>query len=396
MRIIITITMLFCLFTVITTAQANPEPSKVRPFQIGFVTPLGTNGIESHTIANMVSFNLLGGYSHGNYVFEASPLFNVNFYRTTGVQMVGILNYSGNTENAIQLAGVLNTSLDGNVSAQLGGVLNFAKESKVQLSGVLNTTAGTADIQLGGALNLAKESTVQLAGVSNITIGTTGVQLGGGLNFAKESTVQLAGVTNVAAGTVGTQIGVVNVAKEVNGLQLGLVNYAEDMNGIPIGLFSFVKNAKGKPEFEVGFSDSLNTFVSFKFGVNKFYTIFSGGINYIGDPVFMAHGFGFGTQIDLTDGWGGQIELMGYQINKDKEYHWDSNGDNLSLLNQLKVKASKQFGDHFKVSAGPVFNMTIRRGDRDDLSSWSMWETGTKTKIKSWIGVEVGASVILN
>ena len=345
------ITLLLCLFTVIATAQTN-ESDRVRPFQISFITPFGTNGIDSHLITNMVSFNILGGYSYGTRYLELGGLYNANLQYTSGLIMAGLFNYSGKTENAVQAAGLFNISMEGNKCVQLGGVFNGAKESTAQLSGVLNVT--------------------------------------------KDSTVQLSGVTNIAVGTVGTQISsVLNIAKEVNGLQLGLFNYASDMNGIPIGLFSFVKNYTGKPELEVGFSDSLNTFVSLKFGVNQFYTIFSCGINYINDPSFMAYGLGMGTQIDLFDGWGGQIELMYYQIFKDEKYYWSTESDEFSLLTQFKVKALKQFGNHLKVFAGPVFNMTHRGEKRIDLSTWSMWETGNKTKLKSWIGAEAGVSVNL-
>jgi hypothetical protein len=335
---------------------------------LSFITPLGTNGIDSHLIANKVSLNILGGYSYGNRYFELGSLYNVNLHFTEGFAAAGLFNYSGNTKNAVQLAGLLNASMDGNAGAQIGGIAN-----------------------------IAKESTFQLGGISNITTGITGSQISGIVNIAKESTFQLGGISNISLGTTGTQISpILNIAKEVNGLQFGLINYAEDMNGVPIGLISFVKNSKGKPEFEIGFSDSLNTFISFKFGINKFYTIFSGGINYINNPTLMAYGFGFGTHMDWADGWGSQIELVGYHIFKDEKYHWDSNGDDLSLLNQLKIKGSKQFNDYFKVSFGPVFNLTIRRGDREDLSLWSMRERTGKTKLKSWVGFEVGGGVSLH
>ena len=265
------ITSMFCMFALIAAAQTTDtvtaqtadtpaaqttgtaeSQSPERAFQLSFITPLGTNGIDSHLITNKVSINILGGYSYGNLFCELGGLYNVNLHLTKGFSAAGLFNYSGKTEDAVQLAGLFNISTDGNASAQIGGITNIAKKSTFQLNGISNITTGTTDTQISGILN---------------------------------------------------------IAKEVNGLQLGLINYAEDMNGVPIGLISFVKNGKGKPEFEIGFSDSLNTFISFKFGINKFYTIFSGGINYIDNPTFMAYGFGLGTQMDWADGWGSQIEL---------------------------------------------------------------------------------------
>ena len=378
MRIIIT--SLFCAVSIIVTAQTNETNKanefKERPFQLSFITPLGTNGIDSHLIANKVSLNILGGYSYGNSYFELAWLYNVNLHFTRGLVIAGLFNYSGNTENAVQLAGLFNSSMDGN-----------------------------ANLQIGGILNLAKESTFQLSGISNISTGSTGAQLSGIVNIAEKSTFQLAVITNISLDAVGTQIGVINIAKEVNGLQFGLINIAEDMNGTPIGFFTFVKNG-GKREFEIGFSESLNTFASFKSGVNRFYNISSIGVNYIDKPVLSGMGFGVGTQIDWKEGWGNQIEMLFYDIFDDK---WPSLINLLlrqyeaNFLYQLKIKTSKQFNDYFKVFAGPVFNLTAsRRMDSDTertgtaLSPWSIWKTESKkTNINSWIGIEAGVSVSL-
>jgi hypothetical protein len=324
-------------------------------------------------------------------------LFNANFYLTKGLQMAGLFNYSGKTENAVQFAGVFNTSIDGNAVAQFGCVFNVAKESTTQFAGVANITAGDTGVQLASVLNIAKESTVQLGGVVNISIGAAGTQWSGVVNYSGGSTSQLS-VLNISMGATGTQLGVLNIAKEVNGLQLGVINYAEDMNGLPIGLISVVKNG-GKREFEVGFSEGLNTFASFKFGVNKFYTIISGGIDFIDNPIIYGFGLGFGTHIDWFDGWGNQVELMSYQLYRGKKWIIDDDID-MNMLAQLKFRVSKQFNGYFKVFLGPTFNLTILRlanSNADDittLSPWSLWKNDSKkTKLNSWIGVEGGVSI---
>ena len=394
MRIIVTL--LFCLFAISAIAQTDGEqtdmeqtnieqtiPKKtktepsgiVKPFQASFVSPLGSNWLDSHLITNMGSFNLLGGHSHGNLYFEYGSLYNINLHLTRGFHMAGIFNYSGNTENATQLAGVSNISMGGNAVCQISAITN-----------------------------IAKESTTQFAGVANITAGPTGTQMSGVFNFAKGAAFQSAPILNVSDGTVGTQLGLLNVAREVNGVQIGLINSSEDMNGVPIGLINIVKN-NGKYDFEVGFSESLNTFVSFKFGAQKFYTIFSGAFNYLDDPGIYAAGMGFGTHSDWIAGWGHDVELMSYSIIKEGEWQKD-----LNMLNQFKIRVSKQFGDYFKVFAGPVFNFTVERYDNPNKPEdtkktvsppWSsIWsdekgkeDANKKTNLNFWIGFEVGVGI---
>jgi hypothetical protein len=386
----IIITLLFCLFTVIVTAQTDTkQPDKVRPLQLGIITPLGTNGIDSHSIVNYVSINLLGGHSYGNYYFEASSLYNINLYFTSGLQAAFIFNWSGKTENAVQAAGIFNAALDGNASMQFGLTFNIARAST---------------LQLGGVFNIAKESTLQLGGVFNIAAEST-VQLGGAFNIAKETTFQAAPILNISAGSAGTQISAINIAKEVNGLQFGVINYAEDMNGLPIGLFSFIKNG-GKRELAVGFSEGLNTFVSLKSGVNKFYSISSIGINYTDKPIIYGMGIGFGTQIDWTSEWGTQFELIYYDLFEKKIpgildlalRRFDANS-----LGQFKVIISRQFNDYFKVFAGPTFNFTMSYYENPNtgeigtsLSPWSIWKSESEKKSYNfWIGIEGGVSVNL-
>ncbi len=70
------------------------------------------------------------------------------------------------------------------------------------------------------------------------------------------------------------------MAKKVKGVQIGLINYMEDGEaGVSIGLINVAKYG-GKYEFEVSFSEAVNTMFSFRIGTDRFYTMFSGGINY--------------------------------------------------------------------------------------------------------------------
>jgi hypothetical protein len=354
---------------------------------VSFIAPLGTNWMDSHLYTNKMSLNVLGGYSYGNLYFEFGTLYNVNLHYTSGLQIAGLVNWSGKTKNAIQLAGVFNTSMDGNAILQVGHLFNIAKGSTVQFAGLFN---------------FVEKSKLQLSGF-NLATDTTTVQLGGVLNVAKESTFQVGGLLNVAEKSTIQLSTLLNVAKEVNGLQLGLINNAEDMNGISIGFISFIKNPT-KRELEVGASESFNTFVSYKSGVKRFYNITTVGINYIDKPIIYGIGFGFGTQIDWKEGWANEIELMLCDIFEGrhpliarlflKEYESD-------ILYQLKIKTSKQLNDYFKIFFGPVFNFTVSHYKNPNtekvgssLSPWSVWKKeGEKTTLNSWIGFEGGVGV---
>lgn len=293
-----------------------------RNFQFGLITPLGTNGVQSHRTINKVSVNLLGGYSYGNRAVELSTLYNINTHLTKGLQLSGMINYSGHSYNAAQFAGLINIAKDGTTPFQFSGVINIAKE------------------------------------VNGLQFGT-----------------------------------LVNIANKNRGVQFALFNYAEESDGVSIGLINIVKNG-GKQEFEVSFSEALNTSVSFKLGTDKFYTIFSGGINYINSPVEYAVGLGFGTHIDWKKGWGNQIEAIGYSLTENGSF--DTKG--INMLTQLKFTVSKEFAPHFKVFAGPVVNMTISDYVNPEtgvvgssLSPWSMWKNDNgSTRLNGWIGFTAG------
>ncbi len=308
-----------------------------RNFQISFVSPLGTNGAQSHLVTNKYSLNVLGGYSAGNRILELGSIYNVNTNYTSGAQFAGIANYTGTSDDAAQFAGIVNIAASG-------------------------------------------ESTFQGAGIANVTQDVEGMQA--------------AGIANIAKSVEGVQAAsIANIAQSVDGVQLGLINIADRYeSGMPIGLINIVKE-NGKQEFEISFSEVLNTAVSFKLGTDRLYTIFSGGVNYIEQPLNYAAGLGFGTHIDWKNGWANQIEAIGYAITEDGEFK-----DDLNMLTQLKFTVSKEIDKHFKVFAGPVLNMTIsdylnpETGELGStLTPWSIWNNNsTKTRLNAWVGFNLG------
>lgn len=340
------------LFFSLSVLSSFAQSKTTKNFQLSLITPLGTNGTQSQSTINKVSLNLLGGYSYGNTIFELGGLYNINTHLTKGIQLAGIANYSGKSENSVQFAGISNIIESGNSITQIGGITNFTQS----VNGI------------------------QLAGINNIAKNAQGVQL--------------AGITNYANELNGVQIsGIVNIAKKVQGVQFGLINIAGESDGVSIGLINIVKK-NGKQEFEVSFSEALNTSVSFKLGTDKFYTIFSGGINYWDKPVQYAAGLGFGSQLNWKKGWSNQIEIMGYSLTENESFDLDG----INMLTQIKLPVSYQFAKRFKVFAGPTLNMTISQYVNTEtgvlgssLSPYSMWKNKSdKTRLNGWIGFSAG------
>lgn len=340
--------MIFCSVLSLSAQTNNNE----RNFQLGFVSPLGTNGLQSHLITNKFSINILGGYSAGNRILELGSLYNVNINSTKGVQLAGVLNYTGKSMKSTQFAGVINIVKSGESSFQGAGIANFSQKIKgVQEAGLINVASETKGVQIAGAVNVAN----------------------------KVKGVQVAGV--------------VNIADKVDGVQFGLINIANSYEGgAPIGLVNIVKE-NGKHEIEVGFSDDINSYVSFKLGTDRFYTIFSGGANYIYDELDYAAGLGFGTNIHLKKGWENQIEIMGYQLTENGKFEGD-----LNMLTQVKYSFSKVIAKYLKVFAGPVLNITVSdyvnpstKEIGCSLSPWSIWSNNSgSTKVNVWIGFSAG------
>lgn len=299
------IVIIISIFTTFSaTAQIDTEARKA--FQFSFITPLGTNGINSSKVANNYSVNLLGGYSRATNVFEFGGLYNINRQYTKGFQFAGLTNFTGEGRNSVQVAGLSNIARKGRVGFQLGGILNVAKK-------------------------------------------------------------------------VGTQVGLINIADSVGGASIGLINIVK-------------KN--GKQEFEVGLSDAVNTYASFKLGTDRLYTIFSTGINYLyGEETQYAVGLGFGTEIKLKNDYATQFELIGYGLTEGEQFTNDIN-----LLTQFKVTASKEFGAGFKVFAGPVFNLTVSRYKDEEnnligsnLAPYTLFESEEgNTNLKGWVGFTLG------
>lgn len=289
---------------------------KERFFQFGLISPLGSNGVGSGRVVNTVSVNLLGGYSAGTKAFEIGGMWNADMNYTGGLQMAGLVNYTGCSRNSVQISGLANISSSGKSPFQLGGLVNVGDN-------------------------------------------VTGVQISG----------------------------LVNVADRLGGVQVGLINYAEESDGVSIGLINIVRHG-GKYEFEVSFSEVINTIASFRIGTDNFYTIFSGGVHWFGTPVEYAVGLGFGTSVGWGREWSSQIEVQAFGLTSEGSF---SDMSQTSIA-QLRIPVCWELSRHFKIFAGPSLNFAFRWNDDNaavgDIVPWPVWNIGNS--VSSWLGFTAG------
>lgn len=236
--------------------------------------------------------------------------------------------------------------MNGGVDAfELGGVGNYNSHDVrgMQIAGVSN-------------INMEETRGFQFAGVTNTNFGdSTGLIWSGTLNsvFGDTQGVMVSTI-NVTTGKMkGFQVGTVNYAAKSKGIQLGVVNVvSEGADSLPIGLISYVKDGYFAVEASAG--EVLYGNVSYKIGVEQFYTIFNvGGSVDDNDPVF-SYGIGWGSLIPLSDQYKLAVEATCNEILYD--YDWD---DGVNLLNKLDLNCYIAMGDHLSLFAGPSFNVYV-------------------------------------
>lgn len=290
-----------------------------RFFQFGLFPPVSSNGAGPGRTVNSVSINLVGGYNAGTRIFEIGSVWNASKEFTQGLQLAGMLNYSGHSCNSVQIGGMANVAASGSSPLQLAGLLNVGDE-------------------VGG---------VQLSAL-------------------------------------------VNVARSLRGVQIGLVNYVEDgEEGVSVGLVNIVRRG-GKYEFELSFSDAVNTLLSFRLGTDRFYTIFSGGCNYLFAAAGYAVGLGFGTSIVRKGAWSSQIEVQALGISRGKEFP----GGSVNSIIQLRLPVCREISRHLKLFAGPAFNLGLQdpaMAAAGELAPWTLWKAQRGGILaEGWIGLAAG------
>lgn len=348
------------------TQKRDSTQYKERAFQLTFVSPLGTNGLDCYKITNHVSLNVLAGVSRGLKGFEAGVIANVILKDVEGVQCAGIANV------------VL-----GNVKgAQFSSYFNYCGKdlTGASFAGVGNVNRG----ELHGG---------QFAAVFNINRkGGEGIQLAGHTNIVLDNFkgAQIATVANFARKNLeGAQIGMVNIAKKVKGVQVGFVNIADTVDGASIGFVNFIK--KGKHQIEISGDEFFYANLSYRTGTDAFYNIFTTGFKPESKDNLWHFGYGAGTTFKLKDKLKADISATAHHVSTGS-FYWGTS-ELVRLYCGVEYKVAKKIS----VAAGPTFNFYMSDALLSDYASkknitpYHSFERTTSNdfNVKGWIGGRV-------
>jgi hypothetical protein len=215
------------------------------------------------------------------------------------------------------------------------------------LIGFVNIANGSHSLPQIGFVNLNQNNfnTLQIGFVNTVGGDMTGLQWGfiNAVMGKNTNGLQLGFVSTAADNFNGAQISFVNAAKQLRGLQIGLVNYADSFEkGFPIGLLSIVRQG-GYRAIELGASEISPFNISYKIGVDRFYTIFIVSYNLfekgIRDQIMW--GTGFGTIIPLGETFFVNPELTLHNGIANKIYQYISFTSYLgyNLISNLSIVA---------------------------------------------------------
>jgi len=326
------------------------DAEKRRAGQVSFFFPMGTNGTDSMDYSNSFSLNIIYGMNGGVDAFELGGVGNFNTHDVSGVQISGVSNINMEETRGFQLAGVSNT--------------NFGDSTGLIWSGTLNSVFGN----------------------------TRGIMVS---------------TFNVTTGEMrGIQVGTLNYATHSKGIQLGVINVAaEGSDSLPIGLISIVRD--GYFALEASAGESLYANVSYKMGVERFYTIFKVGGSLVDGPsrweeqsadqddLLYSFGMGWGTLIPLFGHNKLAVEATSNQIVANR--FWDNEDDGVNLLNKLDINCHIGLGEHLSFFAGPSFNVYVKDETVGEESSLPVLyttydKTYDGTQIQMWVGGNAGIS----
>jgi hypothetical protein len=322
------------LVGIVAAFASQPDSLKpIRPVQLTFIYPIGTNGFQSQDFINHFSINTLGGISGGTQGFEAGGLFNADFGNVTGAQFAGLGNLVLGSYKGAQFSGLVNLNTGGTRGAFFAGLTNTLLKNShgAQFAGITNIVTA----QTNGA---------QVAGISNLATGTS-------------YGLQLAGIANLSIKNhQGAQIaGILNYTKRLNGFQLGMINVADTLEkGTPLGFISFVHHGYHRVELEGNELFFAN--FSFKTGVPHLYNVFSVGYRPKGDKQNWGVTYGLGTYFPLNNKLSMNFDLTATHINEGESWT-----DVLNMVNRLKWNVGFRIHEYLELYGGISFNVALSR-----------------------------------
>ena len=412
-------------------ASGNTDTIKYEtsPFQFTFMfPPLSTNGVANVNYVNNLSLNPFVGLSGGVDGVELGGFVNVNRYFVRGFQAAGFGNTVGDFLDGVQVAGFYNVTGGDSRYLQGAGFVNVSggNMNGVQGAGFCNVVRGTVDgVQGAGFINVAGNGVtgVQGAGFMNVAgnfnegvqgagngnvagNGTVNVKAAGFMNSADEvEVVQAAGFLNNANEVDGIQAaGFLNRAGNVKGLQVaGFLNICDSIEGVPIAFISIVKY-NGYRRFELAASEAQLASLSFKMGVNKFYSIYSLGKPAGPDSRWM-YSFGFGSRVTEFEQSSISIEAVCHREVWlfDERAPRNIHHPRYNMHNQLSFTYGRTIGRTSELFVGPTLNLTAAKTTEADdtyipwepiAPSWAFFDktvnTPRQTNYAFWVGAKAG------
>ena len=291
---------MFCCLTNVTAQQTN-ELKNV-PAQVSIVYPAGTHGRQSPHNTYNFSLNLLTGKIGGLNGLEISGIYGQVENNAFGIQIAGFSNIVGGKMIGFQVSSLANIIGYGIIGMQVSGITNIIgdKMTGIQISGLANILGDTI-------------TGVQISGLANLVGGEIkGLQVSGLVNGVGEKIkgLQVSSIANVIYGEMkGVQISLYNRVNTLSGLQIGLINVNDTIEkGISLSLINIVKKGAYR-EWELLFYDHINVAISYKMGTQKFYTLYTAGVNFIKDNLWV-FGIGFGNLTPIGNRFYFQPEIV--------------------------------------------------------------------------------------
>ena len=326
-----------------------------RKAQVTFAYPIGSAGNSSLNYVNNFSFNVLYGMNGGVKGFELGSLWNHNNGDVKGFQLSGMLNTTTGNSRGLIISGLANLNNEAVTGVSISGLLNHSRQS---LRG----------LQLAGIANIGQDS---LRGVA------------------------ISGILNLTNDFEGVQIGLVNQTSKANGVQIGLINISEEGKDlIPVGFINSIKN-NGYYELDLSWGEAIFSNLSYKMGVERWFTILKIGYSvYQAKPLY-SWGGGFGTSIMVSERQRLNIEITSNKIVFDNNWEGDlSNG-----LNKLDLNYKFTILNKFSLLFGPSFNVYLTKekinGEYGTINiPYTIYEhENADKKLFLWIGLNAGISV---
>jgi hypothetical protein len=410
MKSILSVLIALVILTQINAQEAENDSLKLIPFQLSFIPPVSSNGMENVKCNNQFSINVFAGYAGGLQGVEMGGFANILKNDMKGVQMSGFANVVGGTAKGTMMSGFTNVVGKDFKGLQMAGFVNIIKDSSEagQFAGFANVGGGSfRGIQGAGFANVNHGDVygVQSSGFANVSDGSLqGVQLTGFNNTVKNAVdgIQVAGFSNITASDVkgaqfagfanisggdvsGFQLsGFINVAKKLRGAQIGFINYCDSVSsGTPFGFLSIVKH--GYHAFELYSNETFYGGMQLKTGTNIFYNILSVAARPTPQEFYWSWGYGVGTQINLGEKSRLNLDLTANHINEGVAWT-----DHLNLLNKFNLTYSYQIAKHFTIYGGPSFNgLLVNKNTNTDFSSDAIIYSGWKVYDKMHQGTRI-------